>query len=81
MMRCNLLKVQIGVQPKGHCVLKHVCRNGLIVDFILHVFALIHTQCCETVEYSGMDLLSTVRDDADNHLYAKLMFSTMVGGE
>ena len=80
-MRYNLLKVQIGIQPKGHRVLKHVGRNGLIVDLILHVFTLVHTQRRETIKYSGMDLLSTVRDDADNHLYAKLRFSTMVGGE
>lgn len=79
-MRCDLLKVQIGIQPKGHCVLKHVGRNRLIVDLILHVFALIHTQRCETIEYSGMDLFSTVRDDADNYLYTKLRFSTMAGG-
>ena len=39
---CNLLEVQIGVQPKRRCVLKHVGRHGLPVDLILHVFALIH---------------------------------------
>jgi hypothetical protein len=71
-MICNPLEVQFGVQPKRRCVLKHVGRNGLPVDLILHVFALIHTQRCETIEYSGMDLLSTVRDDADNHLYVQI---------
>jgi len=80
-MICNPLEVQFRVQPKRRCVLKHVRRNGLPVDLILHVFALIHTQRCETIEYPGMDLLSTVCDDADNHLYAKLEFSTTVRSE
>jgi hypothetical protein len=77
----NPLEVQIGVQPKRRCVLKHVGRNGLAVHLVLHIFALIHTQRCETIEYSGMDLLSTIRDDADNHLYVRLRFSTLVGEE
>ena len=38
----NPLEVQIGVQPKRRCVLKHVGRHGLPIDLILHVFALIH---------------------------------------
>lgn len=80
-MICNLLEVQFGVQPKRRCVLKHVGRNRLPVDLVLHVFALIHSQRCETIEYSGMDLSSTVRNDADNYLYVRLKFSTIVGGE
>ena len=71
-MVCNPLEVQFGVQPKRRCILKHVCRNGLPVDLILRVFALIHTRHCETIEYSGIDLFSTVRDDADDNVYVKL---------
>lgn len=80
-MGCNPLEVQFGIQPERHRVLEHVSSNGLSVDLILHVFALVHTQSCETIKYSGMDLLSTVRDDADDYLCSKLRFSTIVGGE
>jgi hypothetical protein len=81
MMRCNPLEVQFRIQPKRHRVLKHVGRNGLHVDLILHIFALIHTQCCETIEYSGVYFSSTIRNDANNYLYVKLRFSMTMGGE
>lgn len=44
-----------------------MCRHGLPIDNVLRNALLIRAYGCDNAEGSGIDLLTTVADDADDH--------------